>query len=103
MVVKGRIQQQKDNQYIKMNSAIGERNKKAYYYASFNSDNFARAPKTPIMELKQEGSFDEADIDLIDFVYTVRFCTEEQLIRYGRYKGYEDIENRIALLVGAGV
>lgn len=103
MVVKGRIQQQKDNQYIKMNSTIGERNKKAYYYASFNSDNFARAPKTPIMELKQEGSFDEADIDLIDFVYTVRFCTEEQLIRYGRYKGYEDIENRIALLVGAGV
>ena len=33
----------------------------------------------------------------------MRFCTEEQLIRYGRYKGYEDIENRIALLVGAGV
>ena len=103
MISKDTIQQQKDSQYIKKGAIIGDRNKKAYYYASFKSDNFARTPKTPIMELKQEGSVDEVDIDLIDFVYTVRFCTEEQLIRYGRYKGYEDIENRISLLVGAGI
>ena len=92
-----------EEKYIKVTNKIGERNRKTYFYEIFSSDNFAVIPKTPIMELKQSGDIDDVDVDMIDFVYRSRFCSKSQLERYCKYKGYENVENRIWNLLGSGI
>jgi len=89
--------------YIKNTDIIGQRETKRNYYQQFLKDNFSTVAKTPIMALVNNGTVDNEDIQIIEYIYTARFSTIDQIERFCDSRGIEETRSRITNLLGVGM
>lgn len=73
------------------------------YNQKFINPNFTTISKSAIMELKVNGTIDNDDIKLVEFIFLMRFATIEQLCRYASLKQIEDCKERVECLCANSV
>lgn len=69
----------------------------------FRRDNFQITNLTQITAMLFNGVIDKKDIDIVSFLYDVKFATIEQVLRFCDIKAIEEGENRIKNLFSCAV
>lgn len=68
------------------------------YEQTFIRDNFAPVNRNIVMMLKQNGTIDNDDIKICEFLYRTGFATIEQIIRFCDFAGIIEPVNRVKVL-----
>jgi len=89
--------------YIKNTDAIGHREGKRHYHQCFLKPNFATMAKTPVMAMVHDGIVDPEDMKILEYIYTARFSTIEQITRFCNSEDIENATSRVELLMSSGL
>ena len=68
------------------------------YEQTFVHPNFTTVSGNAIMKLKEDGTIDNDDIEIVAFVYGMRVVTKQQVVRFCQLKAIENGEERLESL-----
>lgn len=89
--------------YVKTIEDLKLLNSGPLYTQYFTYDNFAKASKTPAMELYDKGEVDMNDIKVLEFIFEAQFSTEEQISRWCEIQGIENGKERVHIYQKLGL